>query len=64
MEEATSALEGHLTALSNTNTDIVQEQWKGPVKGSKHHYLLDSVKIFGGDLLPMVVESHTQTYTR
>ena len=52
MEEAILALEGQVAIVSNSNTDIVKKQWEVLVKDSDYHYLLDSVKIFGGDLAP------------
>ena len=45
-------LEGQVAIVSNSNTDIVRKQWEGLVQEMSYHYLLDSVKIFGGDLAP------------
>lgn len=52
MEETVLALEGQCCIVSNTNTDVVQKQFNRLIENDPQdfHYLLDSVRVFGGDL--------------
>lgn len=54
MEAALLELQGKVAIVSNTNTNVVRKQWRVLVESSSgnRHYLLDSVRIFGGDLAP------------
>ena len=53
MEETILELEGTCCIVSNTNTDVVQRQFNRLIENAPdYHYLLDSVRIFGGDLAP------------
>lgn len=53
MEETILELEGTCVIVSNTNTDLVLKQFNRLIENApNHHYLLDSVRVVGGDLSP------------